>query len=542
MADDEPLVRIALREMIAWEEHECEVVAEASDGAEALRLLEREGGIDLVVIDIRMPEMDGIEFLERLGRMDMPAKPLVVVLSAYPEYDYVRQAFLLGAVDYIVKATMEQGPMNAVIRKAAARLKDRLQQDDRLRKERQAERLKLREQAVMELLSGVEGPARTALASDVDWLRWLREAEASEQAVACIEVDMTGSQAGGAGPDDQTARYILHTVRQAADESGHAEALVLRMGAQEFALLITFAPSAAMSLHKRRIRLAETIDRAVSHLKQYLNLSAWIGVSDAVRGPSGWNERYAQAREWVRLRFYEPERKVFYPEHGVPTAEEARLQADPWDRKPLLRALENGEPWEEEWARGIRYWRSFRTRPGAEVKQSIRTLLWEIGALLGAHGFDWDALSEQDPPPPERLLQMNRLAEIEQWLSDLAGKAASLLDPRRRAADSSPRLVDKAIRYIERHYPEPISLGQVSEWIGVSESHLSKQFAKETGENFIVYLTRLRVRKAIELMGGGMKLFEIAERVGYPNPEYFSRIFKKMTGRTPQQYRDEMRP
>ncbi|MFH5183893.1 helix-turn-helix transcriptional regulator [Paenibacillus sp. TAB 01] len=80
----------------------------------------------------------------------------------------------------------------------------------------------------------------------------------------------------------------------------------------------------------------------------------------------------------------------------------------------------------------------------------------------------------------------------------------------------------------------------LAHWVGVSESHLSKMFVKEAGEKFIDYLTRIRIQKAKELMGTGMKLYEISERVGYPNPEHFSRVFKKEAGLSPAQYRDRM--
>jgi two-component system response regulator YesN len=381
-----------------------------------------------------------------------------------------------------------------------------------------------------------------ALASDEGWLKWLMDAGNAEQALACVAMDEYSGEETAALLDEKTSRFILHTIRQAADENSQVEAQVLRINDTENALLLMFRHSASHGRHQMRNQLSEIIDRVVSHLKQYLNLSVSIGVSDFVRGPLGWKDRYLQARELVRLRFFEHDRTVCYPEHGLPTSEEVRLQSEPWDRKLLLLKLETGEPWEEEMAKGFLYWRSFRTRPQSELQQLLRAFLWEIGALLNARSLDWDAISENDSLPHERLQLMNRFADIQKWMSGLLGKTASQLDPRRLAADSSPRLTDKAKKYIHEHYHEPISLTQISEWVGVSESYLSKQFVKETGDNFISYLTNLRIRKAIEMMvRGGMKLFEIAERVGYPNPEHFSRNFKKVTGLTPQQYREEIK-
>ena len=155
--------------------------------------------------------------------------------------------------------------------------------------------------------------------------------------------------------------------------------------------------------------------------------------------------------------------------------------------------------------------------------------------------LDWQDVTGLESPPYEVLIQMTRMMDVHIWLEKLVASLAAHLDPRRLAIQQSPRLVDKAKAYIDAHYHEPLSLTEVSEWVGVSESHLSKQFTKETGENFIAYVTHIRIEKAIQLMWGGMKLFEIAEKVGYPNQGHFSRIFKKIIGLTPQQYRETSR-
>ncbi|WP_270884970.1 helix-turn-helix transcriptional regulator [Paenibacillus aestuarii] len=72
----------------------------------------------------------------------------------------------------------------------------------------------------------------------------------------------------------------------------------------------------------------------------------------------------------------------------------------------------------------------------------------------------------------------------------------------------------------------------------MTESHLSKQFVKETGEHFIEHVTKLRINEAARLIESDMRMYEIALKVGYENPEHFSRVFKKYRGMSPQKYRD----
>ncbi|NRF91049.1 response regulator [Paenibacillus frigoriresistens] len=541
IVDDEPLVRIALRELIAWNEHNCEIIAEAADGNEALRLIEQDKEIDLIVMDIQMPTMDGIACLEKLQEMELRTKPLVVVLSAYSEYEYVRRAFLLGAVDYIVKTQMDPVPMNAVIRKAADQLQERLQQAELDQRQQEAERLKLRETGLFALLKENDSTVFMQLMQHEDNDRdWLDSSSTEGQVVVCILTD--GSKKNGSSdlPDEQTPRYTLHLIRQALEGSS-AEVAVLSMGEREYALVLHFHRLASQGQLNLRSRISEGMDRIVSHMKQYVNHSVSIGVSDLTRNWRQWHDAYRKARQLANLRFFEKEGRVFYPEHAAVANDLHPSQTEPWDRKELLRRLESGEPWQEEFDKALRYWNSLKNRPVMEIRNMYQAFLWEMGGLLHAKNLDWQDVRGQVGPPYEQLLGMTRMADVHEWLQDLITGLARQLDPRRLAVHSSPRLVDKAKAYIEAHYHEAISLTGVSAWVGVSESHLSKQFAKETGENFIAYVTHVRIQKAIHLMWGGMKLFEIAEKVGYPNQGHFSRMFKKVAGRTPQQYREDCR-
>ncbi|WNR46293.1 response regulator [Paenibacillus roseipurpureus] len=519
LVDDEPLIRLALRELIAWEDFQCEVVAEASDGQEALHLLQNKGDIDLMLMDIQMPGMDGITCLEQLRELPDVQKPTVIVLSAYSEYDYVRQAFLLGAIDYMMKTRMETKPMTVVIAKAVAGIQARMLQAEREEREQRALHTKVVEASWTAQLRG------TSTQDEIS----IGESDAQgEQIIACVHI----------GASNQATTYTVPMIRQSL-EGYFTQLTVLPITEQEYALMIYFGEEAAQGRHHIRNRLAEGMERIISHLKQYVNQGVSIGVSDFIQSRHEWRTAYEQAQQLAELRFFTREGRVFFPEHAA--LNRAQLQAlgtETWNRKDLFRCIETGQPWKEELEKGFGYWRSMQTKPMKDIQKMYHGFLWELGALLHARECDWPEVLGHHEAPYETLLALTSMADVHFWLEGLVGKLAAHLDPRRLAIQQSPRLIDKAKAYINAHYHEPLSLGDVSEWVGVTESHLSKQFVKETGENFIAYVTQIRIEKAIQLMWGGMKLFEIAERVGYPNQGHFSRMFKKVTGQTPQQYRE----
>ncbi len=103
-------------------------------------------------------------------------------------------------------------------------------------------------------------------------------------------------------------------------------------------------------------------------------------------------------------------------------------------------------------------------------------------------------------------------------------------------------VIRKALEYIDGHYAETLSLRAVSQYIHLNPNYFCQLFKEETGENFSNYLTVLRLRKAEELLReSDLKAYEIAERVGYPNLSYFSRLFKKYFGKSPFDYRNDLR-
>lgn len=121
MVDDEPLVRASIQSFLDWESEGFLFCGEASNGREALDELSR-GEFDLILLDIFMPKMDGLEFLEELAGHENP--PAVIVLSAGDQYSSVRKAFRLGAMDYVLKSDMDDIKLLEILKKAASSLRN----------------------------------------------------------------------------------------------------------------------------------------------------------------------------------------------------------------------------------------------------------------------------------------------------------------------------------------------------------------------------------------------------------------------------------
>ena len=161
IVDDEPFVRLSLASMRAWEEDGFSLSYEASNGKEALEVLAAHPEIDIVLLDISMPVMDGIEFLKRRGGRT----PVVIVLSAYDNFHLVRTAFTLGALDYVRKEEMEGDSLLAVLKKTAAGIEKTVEADASLIERRQVDflRAQMLKDLLAEPLAGDSGAALASL-------------------------------------------------------------------------------------------------------------------------------------------------------------------------------------------------------------------------------------------------------------------------------------------------------------------------------------------------------------------------------------------
>ena len=155
---------------------------------------------------------------------------------------------------------------------------------------------------------------------------------------------------------------------------------------------------------------------------------------------------------------------------------------------------------------------------------------------IAESGMEYHFLSRQDYLTS--LLALNTMDEIQQWfINKIASACRDVVSSKEKQGSSS---VERAKAYIAERYNKDISLDDVSREMDISPYYFSKLFKEETGENFIEYLTSIRINKAKQLISGtDMSMKEICTEVGYADPNYFSRIFKKNVGVTPTEYKEK---
>lgn len=534
IVDDEPLARLALREYISIASTDFEIAGEAGDGKEALNMLKIHPDVDLVLADIQMPNMNGVELLEALNNTTLSNQPLTIMLSAYGDYSFVRDSFVLGAFDYIVKAKLDETYIAPVLTKTVDELK---------RRQSSSKTVSTLEDVEASICSVLH---RLCLSDSLevtdDDITPSLELVRKHMGEKNLEVALL--RLSDTVQFEDSHRMIMQTIRTVTNRS-RSEGIckVCRYDDRHYVLFFSFPEQCSIIAIRR---LTDIILSEVSmRLKQFINLKLSMGISDIVDGHQQWNRLFRQAERLAGLSFYQGYNRLYYPEaERRPSIKESDWK-EAWylARTEMLKSLSDPDlmKWQEVYEHCCSLLIQRYPCSPELIKSDVVDMTWEASALIYQKGVSWEKLHDKLPYPiTDHIYKQETWENTVHWCRLFLEHLHQKLHPKDQPKECflSP-VVAKTKELIEKNFNEDVHLSNISQIVGVSESYLSKQFSKEIGVNFIQFLTNLRIEKAKKALESGMKIYEVSEQVGYVNPEHFSRIFKKITGISPLAYRRE---
>jgi two-component system response regulator YesN len=481
--DDELLVRVGLRSLANWEEYGYHIAGEAADGEEALELIAALDP-DLVLTDLAMPGMGGLELIERLRASNTRAG--IIVLSCLNDFDSVRKAMREGAEDYVFKLTLKKTELLEVFERAVAkRLAERSPGQGQMRMVEASAMVKGSER-VDHLFSALESPFRiialTFVGSEpsVDLLRELKRHDESVLAFAV--------------------------------EAGSA-----------------FLAVSSVS----RSSLAATFARAEAYAERYLGCPLLGAVSLPVLESGDVPARIAEAADALRHRCFGPGRVFAYAEDAEVSACDFSSEQYAEACMELSRAVDAADaPRAGAAVKAV----ALSLRLTMEEKR-IRSLLTDafvpFKLRARALGFDPDVVDGAEPlsaivprsrSTDEAALRMGRYADA--FMAFATGKSRL----RREIVDVR--------RWILADLARAFTVEAAAEIAGMSPSHFAHVFKEETGHSFIDFVNRCRMDRARELLlTTNLLIKEIADRLGFENSNYFCTLFRKVFGSTPHDVR-----
>jgi len=533
IVDDEQLMRQGIIKKVQVSGLPLTIVAEAGDGVSALNKL-GEAKPDIVITDIRMPVMDGLVFI-REAKQANPELHFIVI-SGYGEFEYAQKAIRYGVTDYLLKPVEKEE-----LKESLARIMDKIER--RRQQSSLGEQFKhlqnyneetLRQQMLSKFIQyGAEG-TESAAARD-EKLSIMKSKCRHFVAVVFELAPWKLPHLSFRQEDEKLLWFAVKNIISTVLESKGREGVLFQHVMHENELVYVLGGRDPVESEVLNRELNEIMEGIVRHLK----LRVSIGCGSAVHRMDGIQQSYQQAKQALRNKILYGWNRIYMvtSEHGKADLHSVIAEED---EALLLRCLSECNSgamnkWIDQKVEAIAageqvsfaHLESFCVEFHLLLRKYLLTQTsipeWVIGELddllKWLHGLDdWRDIPEQ----------------LKEMLQNIIGHLFKL----RHSSEYS--VIDEVKRYIDASLHEQISLQTIAERFFFHPSYFSRRFKERFGESFVNYLTAARIRKSEQLLREpNLKIQQVAELVGFQDAAYFSSVFRKSTGMTPNQYRSK---
>ncbi len=521
IVDDEVWVRKGIRKKLEAEAYGFEWIGEASDGEEAMEIIAAQRP-HLVITDIRMGEMDGIELIretvERYGGTQF------VIISGYGEFDYAEQAINMGVAGYILKPVRDD-QFHKTISKIIKELERRNEMAGLSTRNEMLEKDRVSAALQQEIFKRLDD-AQPADGDDLTGRLPLFGKAAFALAILHIDsvsYSLSDFKYMDAGLLKFAVKNILNELWAEEDVcilddfkggsrvlalfySDQAEGLMLKCNR-----LLTGAHSKITVL--LNIKMTFAVSSVCDRISSTLYSRAWEAFESGLHLGRNCIYRYDQLT---------PDEKFNIPEQKFTLLRRFFEQRNFSNAQTILHDVFYNPGGGVSSGKYMRY-----------LYTECVNIIFKAGTSLGvnvAEKMDSGALSG------DLARQFENAGEIAEYLAALARK---VLSPDGYAYIDTDGLVKKVKEYLESNYHEDISIGDLATIFAINPNYLSTVYKKKTGKALMRHLMEIRVQHACALLrDGALSTVEISRSVGYHEPQYFYKVFKRVTGKTPLDFKN----
>lgn len=521
LVDDEAEAIDVMKVKICWDDIGFEVVGSATNGVKALELVEKLQP-DVVLTDIKMPYMDGLELSRKL-RQDYP-NIYIILCTGFDEFEYAKEAVHLEIKEYILK------PINAAeMSECLTRLKETLNRE----REEKLNVKKLEDyfqNALPTLKSNFFSSLIEGRVSEGDYKRFLTAYQISMKGplFSCVVFHTSANHV----PKGMDPLLLSMSVEREIKQR-----LVEEWNCQEFIYFGNTVLILEIDTEEKMSQITDTCDRFCRWAYRIMGAVVTAGIGTICNSLYDINASYEGAREAVSYRVLYGTMRAINIEEIVPKEQKVQIQSEETRMHELFRAIHVGN--EEEIKRVAKKEIEKLHENTATIGQHNLVTMEMISSFFKFctnNSLDFNEMTGNISNLYEKVSQMDESALIS-WICKMAVAISEKLQIVRNS--SSKRLITEAQNIVQEKYMESeMSLDTVCSVLGVSNSYFSSIFKKEVGKSFISYLTDYRMDIASELiLNTDDKSYAIAEKVGYQDANYFSYVFKKKFGMSPSKYR-----
>lgn len=518
IVDDDRIIRRNLMTTIAWKEHGYFVVSDASNGEAGIEMVKKHKP-HIVISDIKMPFMDGLEMSKEIREIFPKTK--IILLTGYEDFQYAKEAIKLKAFDYLLK------PVDGKIL-----LEQVKQATKEIELEKEAEiklsevMTLLREDFMKKLLDNNHSWNCLKLNEEMEFMNLHLNGPSYVVFIVKLEIDMSKQQP------------IINNLKREIISFLHEEILSNGLGYaidyKEDEIVIVY------SCHNKLVH--DDFVKIANHMQDMMQRKFQQTISISIGEKSNKlmdvASSYEDAKNLMELRYFKGKGKVL-----------SRLNASDlnWLKEIDLDHL--AEELAQTFKLGIsseldlffeKLNKMFAENYAhfSDVHQIVLKFILVFLQESEKLGKEWDRHQKHELI---RLYQdIIKLQTVNEIIEKVRGIGIKLIeDIRMQNENQKGSIVQQAIRFIEKNYhQEKLTLEKIAKEVHVSPAYLCNLFKVETGINFGEFLLEIRMEKAMELLRvKRLKTYEVAEKVGYSNPQYFSICFKRYTNYSPAEYK-----
>lgn len=499
IVEDEIRIREGIRKLLPKISVNNTIVGEAENGEEGIEVIKR-ANPDVIITDIRMPIMDGLEMLKKLYAQGCNAK--AIVLSAYSEFEYARQAIRLGVTEYLLKPIDVQELFRAV---------QQVTQDKEKEIRQKPAQIGTPDQVFKSILNGDLKLEKEVVGYMVNQMKVKEDMELSILVAYFEEWE------------EERTKKIYRAFRSIMAENQALSYSLLEDAKQKRMQLIIYgyeeSHAARRRIQNHFLAKKESFGGIALGWTHADNIFMLKSSYDALEPYMDWNISFGDKII------------VSYPEiKNVQTA----LCVYPVEIENEIKVaicVNDYEEIEKKVQEFHKYFQNDKVYEAKKIKECYVRFFWAvINFFKDVGGLDAENIEQQ--VLLERIMQSKTMEGLKSVTTELMEKI------NRKKADIENINVKRAVAMIHEFYRMGITLEEIALKLGITPEYLGTQFHQEMGVNFSAYIKGVRINKAKELLlGTNLKMYQIAERVGYSDPKYFSRVFKAETGQLPAEYR-----
>ena len=533
LVDDEILVRDAMKENINWAGMDCELVGDCENGQQAAEFV-KEHPVDIVLTDILMPYMDGMELSHFLH--DHYPDIVIVIFSGFGEFEYAKKAIQYNVSEYLLK------PVTAMeITEVIGRMKEKV--DQKRREKQKMDNLTKASENYRENAQVIRSKAIGELVnctSDVgESLARLKEMgielDAVSYRVAILDIDLYSGLYQVDLEKRQESALMAFVLFNIAEEIVSREKAGIVYQESGNRVCILFEEKWSRDFNGKLKAICREIQQK---MKEVMGIDVSIAIGTSVREPDELILSHDGAAQAIGFRY------LMGGQLLIDMEEQRTIKSVSLD-EPLRRmsdAMKAGRDEEteailKEMEDSIRNAFVDKSRACMYLQQIVRS----VDQVCQDVSADMDRVLDGREELLRRITEQKSFRTACGIVNEYIMKVFQMLSDMN--SSSGQRQARLALDYIQKNYMDPdLSLNDICSYLNISTSYFSTIFKEMTGETFTEVLIRTRMEKAKELLENTtMKNYEIAERVGFSDPHYFGISFKKMTGVTPTEYAREKR-